>query len=128
MNLNKIYKRDQGRKTRIGTGLTLLLIVVFGCFRLYQMLQGASILIQTLVPVAVCAILGLVIFWLLNKQNIADFMIAAEGEIKKVNWTSWKEIRASTLVVIIVVVVMATGLFLADLAFIFFFSTFLKLY
>lgn len=128
MNVNKIYKRDQGRKTRLGAGLVLLLIVILGCVRLYQMLQGTPITVQTLVPIGICAILGLLIFWLLNKPTIADFMIASEGEIKKVSWSSWKEIRASTLVVIVVVVLMAVGLGLVDLLFYTIFGSWFGLY
>jgi preprotein translocase subunit SecE len=128
MNLNQIYKRDQGRKTRIGTGLVLLAIVAIGCVRLYQMLQASPIAVQTLVPVAICGVLGLVIFRLLNKPSLADFLIAAEGEIKKVSWSSWKEIKASTLVVISVVVLMAVGLGAADLLFFNLFGDWIGLY
>jgi preprotein translocase subunit SecE len=49
-----------------------------------------------------------------NKPNIADFMIASEGEMKKVNWSSRREIMVSTIVVIVVVVIMAVLLGTAD--------------
>jgi preprotein translocase SecE subunit len=48
---------------------------------------------------------------------VADFFIAAEGELKKVNWSSRKEVAVSTLVVIIVVVVMAALLGATDMVF-----------
>ena len=62
-------------------------------------------------------ILALLIFWLVNKPSVADFMISAEGELKKVSWSSRREIAVSTLIVIIVVVVMAILLFSTDMFF-----------
>ncbi|RPI00314.1 MAG: preprotein translocase subunit SecE [Ignavibacteriae bacterium] len=56
-------------------------------------------------------------YWLLNKPAVADFLIAAEGELKKVNWSSRKEIAVSTLVVIIVVILMAALLGTTDFVF-----------
>ncbi|MCP4709719.1 MAG: preprotein translocase subunit SecE [Planctomycetes bacterium] len=44
-------------------------------------------------------------------------MIATEGEMKKVSWSSRKEIMSSTLVVIITVAIMALLLMAVDLGF-----------
>jgi preprotein translocase SecE subunit len=41
-------------------------------------------------------------------------MIAAEGEMKKVNWSTRQEVTVSTIVVISVVVILATLLGVAD--------------
>ncbi|MBN1795606.1 MAG: preprotein translocase subunit SecE [Sedimentisphaerales bacterium] len=49
-------------------------------------------------------------------------MIESEGEMKKVSWSSRKEIFVSTVVVIVVVVLMALFLGTADLGFSLFFS------
>ena len=57
------------------------------------------------------------IFLLVNRNKVADFMIAAEGEMKKVSWSSRQEIAVSTLVVIIVVICMAVLLGTTDLGF-----------
>ena len=81
-----------------------------------------------MIPVGLCVILSWVIFWLLNKPSIADFMIAAEGEIKKVSWSTFKEVVASTTVVICVVIVMATGLAFIDLLFNMVFGDWIGLY
>jgi len=48
---------------------------------------------------------------------MADFLIAAEGELKKVNWSSRREVAVSTVVVIVVVVCMAVLLGATDLIF-----------
>jgi preprotein translocase SecE subunit len=49
-------------------------------------------------------------------------MVAAEGEMKKVSWSSKKEIAVSTFVVIVVVILMAALLGVTDLSFKLFFS------
>ena len=49
-------------------------------------------------------------------------MIAAEGEMKKVSWSSRKEIAVSTVIVIVVVIVMAVILYVTDLSFRVFFN------
>jgi len=123
-----IYKRGQGLYTRLWSALGAGLIVIVGCWRLYETLgaveitnQNTLILVQTLVPAAVAIIFGLFIFWLVNKPALADFMISAEGELKKVNWSSKKEIYASTVIVIVVVIIMSLMLAFTDIFFQFFF-------
>jgi preprotein translocase subunit SecE len=73
--------------------------------------------VQTLVPLAVFASLSWLIFWLVNKPVVADFMIAAEGEMKKVSWSSRKEIMVSTTVVIFVVIVLSALMATTDMFF-----------
>ena len=122
--LTKIYKPGQGKYTRLSSGFVVATIVAFGCLRLYQKL-GASDLnlwVVSLVPVAVFGAFGVLIYWLLNKPLLADFLVAAEGELKKVNWSSRREVFVSTIVVIIVVVAMAVLLGTTDLAFRLFFT------
>lgn len=117
--LTKIYKPGQGKYTRLCSGLTIGTIAAFGCWRLYEKLGATSLnlWVVSLVPVGVLAVLGVVIYWLLNKPSLADFLIAAEGELKKVNWSSRREVFVSTVVVIIVVVAMAVLLGTTDLIF-----------
>jgi preprotein translocase SecE subunit len=114
-----MYKPGQGKYSRLGTGFSVAIVVAIGCYRLYQML-GASDLnlwITTMVPAAIFVALSIVIYWLLNKPAVADFLIAAEGELKKVNWSSRKEVAVSTFVVIIVVLLMAALLGTTDFVF-----------
>ncbi len=117
----KIYKRGQGYSTRLYSGLALFAIVAFGCYALHKKLQGTNIWIETLVPAGVCVGFGTLFYWLVNKPNVADFLIAAESEIKKVSWSSRREIVVSTVIVICVVAVMAVLLFAADMGFQFLF-------
>ena len=127
----KMYKRGQGINTRLWSGLTCFTITAIGCVRLYQILLSRfmdNIWLYTLVPSGVCAAIALLIFWLVNKPNIADFMIAAEGEIKKVSWSSKREIVASTIIVIGVVLSMGVMLVGVDALFRGLFEFVLKLY
>ena len=123
MNL-EIYKRGQGKQTRLCSAFAIALIAGLGCWRLYNLLQATDLVlwIIIMVPVALFVLLAVVIFWLVNKNNIADFMIAAEGEMKKVSWSSRKEIAVSTFIVVIVVVLMAVFLGAVDLGFEVFFD------
>ena len=112
-----IYKRGQGYYTRLYSALMMFVIVAFGCYALHEKLRGTNIWVVTLVPAGLCVALSLVIYWLMNKPNFADFLIAAEGEIKKVSWSSRKEIAVSTFIVIFVVASMTIMLFAADFVF-----------
>ncbi|OHB64918.1 MAG: preprotein translocase subunit SecE [Planctomycetes bacterium RBG_13_62_9] len=115
----QIYKPGQGKYTRLGTGFASAIVVAMGCWRLYERLAATdwNDWIVFLVPIGILLGASVLIFWLLNKPTVADFLIAAEGELKKVNWSSRKEIVVSTVVVIIVVVIMAALLGATDVAF-----------
>jgi len=129
-----IYKRGQGKYTRLCSGFGAAIIAGLGCFQLYVKLepiswpiswrisQRAALWIATMVPVGLFVALGLLIFWLINKATVADFMIAAEGEMKKVSWSSRKEIAVSTFIVIVVVILVAMLLGVTDLSFQMFFD------
>ena len=118
MNLS-IYKNGQGKYTRLGTAAGGALIAAIGCLQLYRTLEAAdiSLWVETMVPVAIFLAVSMVTFWLVNKPNVADFMIASEGEMKKVNWSSRQEIVVSTVVVISVVIIFAVLLGAADFIF-----------
>jgi preprotein translocase SecE subunit len=119
-----IYKPGQAKYTRLGSAFGFGIVVVLGCLLLYQKLEGADmgLWVSTMVPVGISAGFALLIFWLSSRPLVADFLIAAEGEMKKVSWSSRKEIAVSTFVVIVLVVIMAILLGFADLCFKLFFT------
>ncbi|MCX5635931.1 MAG: preprotein translocase subunit SecE [Planctomycetota bacterium] len=119
-----IYKRGQGKYTRLYSAFAGILIVGLGCFQLYTKLQALDLglWVETMVPVALFMILSVLVLWIVNKPTVADFMISAEGEMKKVSWSSKKEIAVSTFVVIVVVVGMAALLGVTDLGLQLFFA------
>ena len=119
-----IYKRGQGKYTRLCSAFALALVAGLGCLQLYKKLQAADLglWVETMVPVGLFVVLALLSFWLVNKRSFADFLIAAEGEMKKVSWSSRQEIAVSTFIVIVVVIIMAILLGTTDLGFRTFFS------
>ncbi len=119
-----IYKRGQVKNTRLCSAFGVAIIAGLGCLQLYKKLDATDLglWVKTMVPAVLFVALGLLIFWLVNKPSVADFMVAAEGEMKKVSWSSKKEIAVSTFVVIVVVILMAVLLGVTDLSFKLFFS------
>jgi len=125
-----IYKRGQGKYTRIGTVISAVVIAGVGCLRLYVQLEPidwglsrkAGLWIATMVPAGLFAVIGLLMVWLINKPSLADFLISSEGEMKKVSWSSRKEIAVSTFVVIVVVIMLAALLGVTDISFRLFFT------
>ncbi len=81
---------------------------------------------QSAVAAGIVAALGLVCIYLvwrlINKPANVDFLIATDSEMKKVNWTSRKDLIGSTKVVIVFMFFIATFLALADLLFSFLFE------
>jgi preprotein translocase SecE subunit len=114
-----IYKRGQGKYTRLYSAFGAAIIAGLGCWNLYKILQATDLglWVETMVSTGLFVVAALLILWLVNKAAIADFMIAAEGEMKKVSWSSKQEIAVSTFIVIVVVIVMAMLLGTTDLGF-----------
>jgi preprotein translocase SecE subunit len=72
----------------------------------------------TMVICAVFLALSSALVWkLINSPTNADFLIATDSEMKKVNWTSRKELVGSTKVVCFFMIVIALILFLVDIFF-----------
>jgi len=120
----KQYKPEQGKWTRLGTFVGLLAIVAWGAKFLYDRLQvyegdeAWRLLITTGIPIAFMVVLGTLSWWLAySSRKSSDFMIATEGEMKKVSWSTKNEIIGSTKVVIMFTVLLAVVLFVVDLLF-----------
>jgi preprotein translocase subunit SecE len=123
------YKWGQGKSTRLYSAVAVAVLAAIGCWRLYQKLEAAVNIAETTglwitvaVPLAVFSAVIVFLYWLVNRPTVADFMISAEGELKKVSFSSKKEITVSTFVVIVVVFVMALMLGAADFCFNLFFA------
>ena len=89
-----IYKPGQGYWTRVLSAIGAGTLVLAGAAWLWSFIlpryvdRENLIYIQSGVAVSVIVGFGLLIYFLLNKPNIVDFMIAVEAEMKKVNWPS----------------------------------------
>lgn len=128
-----IYKKGQGYWTRMGTVFGVSLIGLLAANFLYSQADGLStganvskflsrvhlqeprgpylvVVIFALVYAAIC-------YHLMNKPMNVDFLIATDSEMKKVNWTTKKELIGSTKVVIGFMFVIAILLFFYDLFF-----------
>ena len=57
-----------------------------------------------------------------SKKNSVEFLIATDGEMKKVNWTTYREVKGSTIVVIVATFLIAGFLFGVDTLFAKFFT------
>jgi len=123
-----IYKSGQGYYTRMLSAISVGVIVLCGVVWLWAKLTTVDAIptenmlyYQAGSAVGVIAFFGILVFVLLNKPRIADFMIATEGEMKKVNWPSKKEIIGSTWVVILGTAFIACLLFTINIGFTWFF-------
>ena len=60
--------------------------------------------------------LFLYIYVAMSRRSV-EFLIATDGEMKKVNWTTYREVKGSTIVVIVATFLIAGILFLVDMGF-----------
>lgn len=125
-----VYKAGQGYHTRLGTAMAAGALVCWFAYFLFEKVgiavsdPSTAKLWQVGVSVAVIVAFGLLGYWLLAlNRKVSDFLIATEGEMKKVNWTSRKEIIGSTKVVVIMVFFMGSILFVVDMFFISLFTS-----
>ena len=128
-----IYKPGQGYWTRLGTVIAVALLITLVARFIYTQLDALTNLDVgptgdeqfpttklAIVGVFVVAVAGLVWHYI-NKPSVVDFLVATESEMKKVNWTSRKELMGSTKVVIVFMMLIALILFVFDLIFGWFF-------
>lgn len=109
-----IYKKGQGYWVRLMSAIAYGLVVAMGGYWLWDLLANAQF--GEMQPVYVQMISLLVVFvvfgWigyqvLARRHRTVDFLIATEGEMKKVNWSSRREIIASTRVVVMLTLLIA---------------------
>jgi preprotein translocase SecE subunit len=122
-----IYKKGQGKWTRLGTVFVAGLLGILTAYNLYQYIlpylpmsqNGDRKVLQLLLGICVgfLALFGLLTFWVTNKPRNVDFLIATDSEMKKVNWTTRKELIGSTRIVILFMFLIAFYLFTCDLLF-----------
>jgi preprotein translocase subunit SecE len=112
-----VYKKGQGYWTRMGTAIGAAVLIAVLALYTYSETKAffqQSPRIPVISTVVVVAI-GVIAAWvLMNKPRNADFLIATDGEMNKVNWTSRKELLGSTRIVIIFLFAIAFILFFID--------------
>lgn len=126
----KQYKPDQGKYTRTGTLLGLGLLIVWGAWAfndrmvVYEGDEAWRLLITPGIAILLMVVLG-VLAWQVSfvGRKSSDFMIGTEGEMKKVSWSSKREVIGSTKVVIVFTILLAVMLATVDLLFTFVFKS-----
>jgi len=79
--------------------------------------------LQTGAAVTVMLVGAIFLFFYVGiSRRTVEFLIATDGEMKKVNWTSYREVKGSTIVVIVATFLVAGILYLVDMSFSFIFS------
>lgn len=118
-----VYKSGQGYWTRMMSAVSGGVLVGFAAVWLWDQLsqlsvEGEVIYYQGGAAAAVLFVGGMMVYWLTYvRPKSSEFLIATEGEMRKVNWSSRREIMGSTWVVIAISVLIAVLLFVVDILF-----------
>jgi preprotein translocase subunit SecE len=118
-----MYKPAQGKRIRWTTFAVGCGLAAITGYWLSDTLQAYSVYLQYVLPLVIVIGISYLMFYVINRPQMADFLIATEGEMKKVSWSSRREVIGSTKVVIITTFTLATMLFVVDLLFQRFFMT-----
>jgi len=109
-----IYKKPQGKRVRQLTAAAIVVLMLLACGEIMGELEAVGPWWQYGVPGG----LALVGFWLtfriVNNTRFADFLIATEAEMNKVSWSTKKELKSATIVVLVLTLTLTAYLFLAD--------------
>ena len=123
-----IYKKGQGYYTRVYTAIGYALLVLWGAYWLVQQLSGLNVgvseqYIQAGVAVVFIGVFSYIGYLFIGKRKRSvDFLVATEGEMKKVNWSTRREVTGSTVIVIIISFIIALLCWMFDNVFAWFFS------
>jgi preprotein translocase subunit SecE len=122
-----IYKPGQGYWTRVMSAIGIGMLGLAGANWGWEQLAVINtsfevIYLQAGVAGGFALFTGIFTYWIVGmNRNVNEFFIATEGELRKVAWPPRKELTGSTWVVIGISVLIATILFVSDLAFAFLF-------
>jgi preprotein translocase SecE subunit len=115
-----MHKSGEGYWTRTMTAIAAGLIAFFGAYWIWEILVGMpfgrvpSEYVAGGAALLIFSISGALIYYFVgtNPRSV-DFLVATEAEMKKVNWSTRREIIGSTQVVLML------AFFIAMLAFVF---------
>jgi preprotein translocase subunit SecE len=109
------YKPNQGRYARWGT---LVVIVVGVIWAARSATTLFSLETSPLVRYGVPGALGILAVWagyrLVHWPRFADFLITTESEMAKVTWPGKREVKLSTIVVLMLTILLAAFLWVVD--------------
>lgn len=110
-----VYKRTQGRATRMATAAALGLVVVLAAWKLMGAFGASHWSLHYAVPGLVLVVGLWICFRVVNWPRFADFLIAVEGEMAKVKWPSRGELIRSSIVVLVTLALLTLSLWVFDL-------------
>ena len=123
-----INKSGQGYYTRMGTVIGVSLTSMLGILWAWDYLKNLRIsgVNELYVAAAGAIVIGGIItaityYLVFVKPRTVDFLIATEGEMKKVNWSTRREIIGSTTAVITISVILAVYCWVLEIGFVAFF-------
>lgn len=121
-----LYKPGQGYYTRLISAIAAGTLVLAGIAWVWGKMDSIAsedrIFWQAGMAAIVFFVFGTFLYWIFNRPDVAEFMIATEAEMKKVNWPSRREIVGSTIVVITGTLFAAAFILLVDAGFVWFFQ------
>jgi len=118
-----IKKLGQGYWTRLMTIIGFGLLGVLGAVWLWRLLETVDLGVAPVYVASGTALLfmllvGCLLWWFAGSNaRSVDFLVATEGEMKKVNWSTKREIVGSTLVVIGIALTISLFCWIWDFAF-----------
>lgn len=113
----RVYKVTQGRMVRQVTLAVLLAGVLLGCYRLREeYLLDMSESMRLGIPAALFVLGAWAVYRLIHWPQFADFLVAVQGELDKVNWATWEYLIRATGVVLVSMVLVSAFLWVCDIA------------
>ena len=131
---NVSYRKNDGRYARMIAFWVLPLLVAYGCFHgggladlLTRWMEGSNptfvdpfpilgtLKLSTCIALGVLAVVGIVLYVVLNRPRVADALIETEHEMQKVTWPTWGETWQGTMAVTVMVLVLFVFLAAVDL-------------
>jgi preprotein translocase SecE subunit len=124
-----VYKPGQGYYTRMGTVVGVSIVSLLGILWMWEYMKAWKVggvnplYVATAGAIVIGGIVTYLMYYLVFvKPKSVDFLIATEGEMKKVNWSTRREVVGSTAAVIVTAIVIAVFCFGIDRAFFWFFA------
>ncbi|MBX3353314.1 MAG: preprotein translocase subunit SecE [Phycisphaeraceae bacterium] len=117
-----VYKPGQGYWTRVGTAVGIAIVGLTGAFWLWGELETVRlgnlepVITQAIAAGVITLFTALITYYLVGlKPKTNEFLISVDQEMKKVNWSTRREIIGSTYVVIFIAAALAVIIYTIDL-------------
>lgn len=132
----QLYRKGQGKWTRLIAAGGIIALASFGCWSLYNYLMGfpgvrgveigtipgveVVVNLPFLISIILFAIIAFLSYYFIGyRKKVCDFLIETELEMKKVSWPSASEVFGSSIIVIITVIIFALFAIACDLLLVF---------